>query len=203
MKPSLYIALGFALGIAIGRVIWKTEPVEPGPGETRIIYRDRPSDLDPGEVTTPERIVVYRTRTDTVNVCLPLPPELQPRPVRDLPPMALPDALRRYQFLILPLLDGRPSVSVYARRTDILTYDPDTARRVDLSYAHPRPSWRLAPVSVAVGTVVPGAAYASAGVSVTRNRLTLSGGYGALRWQGETMHGVGVGVRWEPVRWAW
>lgn len=192
MRAALYIALGFALGLGLGYLLWRETPITEV--ETIVEYRNRESDFDNlPPPTPPERVVIYRNRTDTVNVCLGLPPEFVrdtvyvPAPVAGdpSPPWHLP---RRFDFLILPFVGGEPAVSVYRSRTDIITYDPETARRVDLTYAHPPPPRFRLHGAIGVWAVPTIAQGADASLTATLDRWTARVGYGpawedgSLRW---------------------
>lgn len=205
--------LAFALGLLAGYLLWRSEPVDPGPGETVVVERDEEGRLDADEATAPGIVTVYRERVDTVDVCLGLPPALVrdtlylPRPGAErhawLPYSPVLEA-RTYPFLILPFAaDGDPAVSIYAHRTEIITYDPETARRIDLTYAHPQTRWRLAPLELSAGYVLPRAGYAHGMMALERGPLTIAAGY-ALTWHGDELaHGPALGLRWTPIRWEW
>lgn len=211
---TILMVTGVCAGIILGYLIRGASPVDPGPGETVIVERDEEGRLDEeDDATQPSVVTVYRERVDTVDVCLGLPPEL----VRDTLYLPRPGAAahawlpyspvleaRRYPFLVLPFAaDGDPAVSVYPTRTEILTYDPETARRIDLTYAHPRPRWRLAPLELGAVYVLPGAGYAHGMMALERGPLTIAAGY-ALNWHGDELAaGPAIGLRWTPFRWEW
>lgn len=179
---DLVFALAMALvGLVIGWLVWGRGPVGSSAFTTDTLYVERTiRERDTVTVDRPETRVIYERHTDTVRVEVPVP-----------------IGLDRIGFI------SPTPIRVEGRDVRLTWWDPDSLRWQQDIYTVPRPRWRFVPASVSASALLPGAIALSAGPSLTRGAWTLSASYSALVWQGETVHGVSVGVRWEPWRWEW
>ena len=173
--------LALAAGLVIGYLLWGRGPVGSSSTDVDTLYVERTvTRRDTVTVDRPVTRVIYERHTDTVRVEVPVPVGLDR----------------------IGIISPTP-IRVEGRDVRLTWWDPDSLRWQQDVYTVPRPRWRFVPASVSASALLPGAIALSAGPSLTRGAWTLSAGYNALVWQGETMHGVSVGVRWEPWRWEW
>lgn len=179
---DLLFALAMALvGLTIGWLVWGRGPVGSSASTTDTLYVERTiRERDTSTVDRPETRVIYERHTDTVRVEVPVPVGLDR----------------------IGIISPSP-IRVEGRDVRLTWWDPDSLRWQQDIYTVPRPRWRFVPASVSASATLPGAIALSAGPSLTRGAWTLSAGYSALVLPGETVHGVSVGVRWEPWRWDW
>jgi len=150
---------------------------------------------DSGRIDTVEVRVPEYVKADTVFRSLPDPSSTRGYATPDI---RLRTRLRSnpYGFLLLPTPDGRPSIYVSERRTEVRALDPRDASSVRLKYPHPNDAFSAGPLVRLSGTRTTHIRTEGVlGAWIRYRALRLGGGY---RFSAPTRTGPTLSLEWSP-----